>query len=83
MGSAVLLSDVDISNTVFFKMTNTHYRNSLIMDFAYEYPQDKLRILEMFKFAQRLDLEIEYNSINPDACEWLDELYDTYIKMGD
>ena len=83
MGKAILLSEIDISNSVFFTMTNPHYKDSLVMDFAYEYPQDRLRILEMFKFAQRLDLKITYNSMNPKACAWLDELYETYIKMGD
>lgn len=83
MGKAVLLSDIDISNSCFFTMTNPHYKDSLVMDFAYEYPQDRLRILEMFKFAQRLDLKITYNSRNAKACEWMSELYDTYINTGE
>lgn len=79
MGEIVRLCDIDISNSIYFTMTNPHYVDSLIMDFTYEYPRDRIRILEMFKFAQRLGLKMTYKSQNEEAIEWLDELNEVYI----
>lgn len=81
MGEIIRLCDIDISNSVYFTMINPHYAESLIMDFTYEYPEDRIRILEMFKFAQRLDLRLTYKTKNSEADEWLKELYTTYIGV--
>lgn len=83
MGEVTRLSDIDISNTVYMTVTNPYYKNSEIMDVAYEYPKESTRILNAFKLAQRLGLKITYITSNSDAAEWLEELYDTYIKISD
>lgn len=83
MGEVVRLCDINVENSVYFTLTNPHYQYSQIMDAAYDYPQEEIRILSVFKLAQRLDLKITYKTDNPDAKAWLDELYDTYIRIYD
>ena len=81
MGDVVRLCDIDVSNSVYFTITNPHYSDSMIMDCSYDYPKDYQRILEVFKLAQRLDLKITYRAHGSEIDEWCRELYETYIGI--
>lgn len=73
------LADIDLTNSVYFLLKNPHYAGSEIMDLSFEYPKDRINILQIFKEAQRLDLSLYYRAHNHEALEWLAELYKTYI----
>ena len=73
------LADIDISNTAFFTLTNPHYKDSGIMEVCYQYPEEQIHIIEMFKIANRLGIKISYSCRKPDAMRFMDERYREYI----
>lgn len=76
----VSASDIDFSNTVFMTLSNPSYQGEEIntMDVAYEYPKERIHIIEMIKLAVRCGMKISFHSDNKKAMDWLIDYYEEY-----
>lgn len=74
------MSDIDTYDVVFFELSNPYYIGDEcnVMEFGYQYPQEKIHIIETIKMAIRCGLRIKFHSQNPKADTWVHEYYDYY-----
>lgn len=73
------LADIDDSNAVFITLNNPHYSESIQMDYGFEWPKDKIHIIQAIKGAVRMGLEIKtLQSNNPEADKYIREYYEEY-----
>lgn len=75
----ICLADVDDSNAVFISLNNPHYKDSIQMDYGFEWPKDKTKIIQAIKGAVRMGLSITtLKSNNPDADRFINNYYEEY-----
>jgi hypothetical protein len=73
------LADVDDSNAVFITLDNPHYAKSVQMDYGFEWPKDKIQIIQAIKGAMRMGLKIKtMTSNNPEAEKFMNNYYEEY-----
>lgn len=72
--------DIDLSNAVFFELSNPYYTGTQCnnMDFNFEYPKERIHIIQTIKLAVRCGLDIKFKSYNREAEEWTRNYYETY-----
>ena len=73
------LADVDDSNAVFILLDNPHYLKSIPMDYSFEWPKDKVLIIQTIKGAVRMGLTIKtLQSNNPEAERFMNNYFEEY-----
>ena len=77
------LSEVDISNVVFFELSNPHYDGGEInhMDLSYKFPEDKKYIIGIIKLATRCGLDLKFHSHSSEAGSWTARYYEHYKSL--
>lgn len=76
----VNLADVDTSNGVIITLNNPHNPESIQMDYGFEWPKDKVYIIQAIKGAARMGLSIQMQSENPEAERFITEYYNEYTS---
>ena len=73
-------SNIDMSNTVFMNVSNPYYSGDEvnIMEFCFEYPEERIHIISMIKMAVRCGLHIVYHSDNKEAEKWVRDYHEYY-----
>lgn len=75
----VSLADVDMSNAVFITLDNSHYPKSIPMDYGFEWPKDKVLIIQAIKGAVRMGLTVKIlRSNNPEADRFISNYFEEY-----
>ena len=74
------VSDIDLSNTVFFELSNPLYTGEEcnVMEFAYDFPKERLHIIQIIKLAVRCGLTIKFHSYNKQAEKWVVDYFEMY-----
>ena len=74
------VASVNDSDIVKFKISNPFYKGDEcnLMEVGYEYPREKLRIIEIVKTAVRLGLSLSFTSRNDQALKWTENYYEEY-----
>lgn len=72
-------ANVDDSNAVFITLDNPHYPKSIQMDYGFEWPKDKVQIIQAIKGAVRMGLVVKtLHSNNPEADRFISNYYEEY-----
>ena len=75
------LADIDDSNAVFITLNNPHYPESIQMDYDFEWPNERIRIIQAIKGAVRMNLKIGMFSNNKEAMKFMDYYYREYACL--
>lgn len=78
--SAIInVADIDTSNGVYITLDNPHYSKSIQMDYGFEWPKDKVQIIQAIKGAVRMGLTIKaLQSDNPEAERFMNNYFEEY-----
>lgn len=75
----ISVADIDDSNAVFITLNNPHYNNSIQMDYGFEWPKDKIQIIQAIKGAVRMGLTVDtLRSNNPEAERFMHNYLEEY-----
>ena len=74
------IADIDMGDTVFITLSNPHYDGEEInrIEVGYEYPKEKIRIIEAVKLAVRCGLTFSFHSQNAEAEDFTARYYEEY-----
>ena len=82
MGLQVIdLADVDTSGLVVIELDNPHFAESIPMELGFNWPEDRIKIIQAIKTAVRLNLKISMYSYNEEADKFIHYYYREYACL--
>lgn len=74
-------ADIDTSNGVTVVLDNPYYQNSIEMELGYEWPKDRIHLIQIIKAAVRMNLKITMYSPNKEANGFINRYYREYACL--
>ena len=74
-------SEIDTTNGVYITIDNPHFSDSIPMELGFQWPEDKINIIQAIKAAVRLNLKISMHSQNKEADSFINYYYREYACL--